>query len=303
MKTLLVDKYRPQTIEGYVFPSADMERAVKKWIKDGHFPNLLLAGNPGCGKSSLARILINEFKVEKSDVKIINGSLTTGVGFIREELEPWMKKTSFGGFKVVLIEEGERLSSQAQDSLKQIIEDYSEDVRFIMTTNNAARINEALHSRLQVFTLKEINIDGILDLIVDIVEKEDIQVLDESDLMSHITAYAPDLRKIINSIDKHMDETGLLYTLQNVTQSATADEWVQAWIDGDVSLNRLLPLTEGVDAGNYEFFYQAIYENAQRTPSPDVTVMLCSQYLDRAQRTANQRLHLDAFLYHMHSGE
>lgn len=303
MKTLLVDKYRPQTVEGYVFPSTDMERAVKKWIKDGHFPNLLLAGNPGCGKSSLARILINEFKVEKSDVKIINGSLTTGVGFIREELEPWMKKTSFGGFKVVLIEEGERLSSQAQDSLKQIIEDYSEDVRFIMTTNNAARINEALHSRLQVFTLKEINIDGILDLIVDIVEKEDIQVLDEADLMSHISAYAPDLRKIINSIDKHTDETGLLYTLQNVTQSATADEWVQAWVDGDVSLNRLLPLTEGVDAGNYEFFYQAIYENAQRTPSPDVTVMLCSQYLDRAQRTANQRLHLDAFLYHMHSGE
>lgn len=299
MKTLLVDKYRPQTIKDYVFQSKELERAVTKWVKEKSMPNMILAGNPGSGKSSLARILINEFDVPENDVKLINGSLTTGVGFIREELEPWMKKTSFGGFKVVLIEEGERLSNHAQDSLKQVIEDFSEDVRFIMTTNNSTKINSAILSRMQLFTVDEVNMDGILDLVCDIVEKEDIQIMDEADLMSHIEAFAPDLRKIINSIDKHTDETGLLYTLQASQSSATIEEWEKEWSSGSHDLNRLLGLTEGVDAINFEQFYEVVYLNSAKTDNPDLTVILCSQYLDRAQRAANQRLHLDAFLYHI----
>lgn len=302
MKTLLVEKYRPQELKDYVFQSKELERAVGKWVSEKQFPNIILAGAPGSGKSSLARVLISTFNIDPSDTKVINGSLTTGVGFIREELEPWMKKTSFGGVKVVLIEEGERLSLQAQDSLKQVIEDYSDDVRFIITTNNISKINAAIQSRLQTFVVDLINMDGILDLVCNIVEQEDIQVLDEADLMSHIEAFAPDLRKIINSIDKHTDETGLLYTLQNASTSSTLDEWEKAWADkNSVSLDVLLPLTAGVDGNNFEAYYEAVYNNVTNHDTPDVVTILCSQYLDRAMRSANQRLHLDAFLYHIFS--
>lgn len=302
MKTLLVEKYRPQELKDYVFQSKELERAVGKWVSEKQFPNIILAGAPGSGKSSLARVLISTFNIDTSDTKVINGSLTTGVGFIREELEPWMKKTSFGGVKVVLIEEGERLSLQAQDSLKQVIEDYSDDVRFIITTNNISKINAAIQSRLQTFVVDQINMDGILDLVCNIVEQEDIQVLDEADLMSHIEAFAPDLRKIINSIDKHTDETGLLYALQNASTSSTLDEWEKAWADkSSVSLDVLLPLTAGVDGNNFEAYYEAVYNNVTNHDTPDVVTILCSQYLDRAMRSANQRLHLDAFLYHIFS--
>tara|TARA_Y100000593_G_scaffold37982_1_gene73716 strand:- start:7471 stop:8385 length:915 start_codon:yes stop_codon:yes gene_type:complete len=301
MRKLLVEKYRPSTIDGYVFQDSSTESKVRKWIKDGEIPNLMLTGTPGCGKSTLARILINELDIGPTDVKRINGSLTNGIGFIRDELEPWMKKISMGDIKIVLLEEGDRLTRQTQDALRDIIEEFSDSVRFILTANNPKQISPALHSRFQTIVMGAVNMDGILDLICDIVEKEKLEVLDDNDLISHVQAYAPDLRKIINSIDEHTDEFRQVRCLQNATRGSSLDEWINAWSSTTVDKNELLELTAGADSNNFEAYYETVYQNIQNIENVDTdnAVILISQYMDRALRAANQRLHLDAFIYQL----
>lgn len=301
MKQLLVEKYRPTTTKTYVFQDSLTEKKVSKWIKEGEIPNLLFTGPPGCGKSTLARVLLEEFKMEPTDVKRVNASTQNGIGFIRDELEPWMRKTNFGPFKIVLLEEADRISAAGQKALRDIMESYSDSVRFILTANYPKSIIDAIHSRCQTIEMGSINMDGITDLVCDIVEAEGIEVLDENDLLSHIEMYAPDLRKIINSIDENTDEAKLLHRASYSSMAADADGWLQVWADTEkeLTLDGLLELTEAVDMNNYEFYYEAMYNHSSRLQNQADAVVLISQYLDKAQRSANQRLHLDACLYHI----
>ena len=105
IRQILVEKYRPTSLDTYVFQNKETEALIRKWVDEGEYGNILLAGAAGTGKSSLAKILTSLDGIDPSDVKRINGSVTNGIGFIREELEPWMMRSSFGKFKVVLIEE------------------------------------------------------------------------------------------------------------------------------------------------------------------------------------------------------
>lgn len=299
MKKLLVEKYRPSSLEGYVFNDPSTERKVKKWVKEKEIPNILLSGSAGTGKSTLARVLVNEMGVQESDVYRVNASLENGIGFIREKLEPWCRKASFSDFKVVVLEEADRISAQAQDSLKEITESFSNRVRWIMTCNTPERIVPALHSRFQNIHITEHTEEGILNLILDIVEAEEIVINDENDLLSHIDAYSPDIRKIINSIDEHTDENNTLHKATGGSVGVDIGEWVSAWAKKEIDVQALISLSEGVDQNNFEMFYETMYENSSKFPDEGAGLVLLSQYLDRAQKAANQRLHLKALIYHM----
>lgn len=300
-RPLLVEKYRPKTLEGYVFQDKETEETVRKWIKNGEIPNILLTGGPGSGKSTLARILINEFGIDPSDVKKVNASLTNGIGFIREELEPWMKKMGFSKFKVVLLEECDQLTQAGQKSLRDLIESHSAEVRFIMTANYPKQIIDALHSRMQHIDMKEINMDGIVDLVERILDGEGIEFDDPDDVIAHIVKFAPDIRKIINSIDECTDSDKKLRP-PKTSSTGTGDvgEWIQYFSSCEtVDRDAALALTSGIDGSNFELYYESMYTNSAKFPDEGNAVVLISQYLDRAMSASNQRLHLDAFLYHI----
>ena len=297
---LLVEKYRPSTIDGYVFQSKEMEATVRKWIKQGNIPNVLLCGTAGVGKTTLARILVNELELQPSDVKEVNASLLKTAD-IENELIPWMKKVSFGKFKVIVLDEADRIDpNHGQKILRHVIEEFSDNVRFIATCNFANKIIAPLHSRFQTIEIDAMDYDGVLDLVVDIVEKEELSFAEPEHILGHIDAYNPDIRKILNSIDQHTGENGVIAPLSSATGGGESlDAWEDLWKGDSFSIESAINMTDLIDQSNFEEFYHAMYMNSSKFPDEVKGVVLLSQYLDRAQHSANQMLHLRACLYHI----
>lgn len=301
-KQPLNEKYRPRTLEEYVFPNDKTEEIVRRWIKEGSIPHTLLVSNAGQGKTTLVKVLINELGIDASDVKYINGSSKNGIGTIREEIEPWLKKSSFSKFKIVFFDEIDGLSPQAQDSLKNMIEENTNHVRFVGTANHLHKITPALQSRFKagMLDMNGVSEEKVIELVAHILEEEEIEIDDEEVVFEHIGLYYPDFRSIINSIEASTIEGVLTSPIDFKATSGSLADWEEYWMsDEELDYEVLLELTEGIDNNNFEGFYQVMYENHSKIPDPITGIKHLSAYLDRAMRSANQRLHMDACIYQL----
>jgi DNA polymerase III delta prime subunit len=260
MQKLWVEKYRPKKLNEYVFRDENQKKQIHGWVKEGSIPHLLLSGSPGIGKTTLSKVLINELDVNDLDIIEVNASRETGIDFIREKIVPFISRIPFGPFKVVLLDEADRLSPQAQDSLKGIIEEYSDFARFILTTNRPNKIMPPLHSRCQQMHFASIDQTEFTARAATILVEEGID-FDLDNLDTYVKVTYPDLRKCINLLQQHCVDGRLINP--STDDTGTADyklEMVELFKKGKINEARKLvcgrALPEEIDE-----LYRWLYDN------------------------------------------
>jgi DNA polymerase III delta prime subunit len=260
MKELWVEKYRPATIDGYVFRDAHQKEQVQQWIKQKSIPHLLFSGNAGIGKTTLAQILFNELDVNPLDLLEINASRTNSVEDVRDKIVNFVQMIPFGDFKVVLLDEADYLSPNAQAALRGVMEEYHTTSRFILTCNYPNRIIPALHSRCQGFHIERVDTTEFTARIAEILITEEIE-FDLDVLDTFVKATYPDLRKCINTVQMNSLD-GKLHSPEkgDTGEQDYKLEMVQLFKAGKISEARKLVCSQARPE-EMEEIYRWLYDN------------------------------------------
>ena len=193
---LWVEKYRPTTLEEYV-GNETIKNKIADYLKQGSIQNLLFYGVAGTGKTTLAKLIAKNLNC---DLLYINASDERGIDTIREKIIPFASSMSFSGVKIVILDEADYITPQAQATLRNTIEACSNTTRFIFTCNYLERIISPLQSRCQTFEIIPPSKTEVIEHVSNIAAKEAMLEVSVNDVQKVVSTHYPDIRKIINTI-------------------------------------------------------------------------------------------------------
>ena len=281
MKELWVEKYRPKTVDGYVFRDEAQKSQILGWIKDQSIPHLLFSGNAGIGKTTLAKLLLNELNTNPLDILEINASRTNSVDDVRDKITNFIQMIPFGDFKCVLLDEADYLSPNAQAALRGVMEEYHETARFILTCNYPNKIIPALHSRCQGFHIAKVDQTEFTARVATILITEDVTP-DLDTLDTYVKATYPDLRKCINTVQ--MNSTDGVLVKPNEGDTGESDwklDMVELFKAGKIQDARKL-LCGAVRPEEMEEIFRWLYDNIElfgNEEQQDTAVLIIKQGL------------------------
>lgn len=198
-----VEKYRPSTLDELIIDE-DNRRVVEKIASEEQTPNLLFIGPAGTGKTSLAKIIVND--ILKCQYLYLNASDENGIDTIRSKVTNFAQTKSFDGkLKVIILDEADGISPQGQQALRNTMETFAGFTRFILTANFKHKIISPLQSRCQLITLKP-NIEAAVKRCCTILKKEGIEVIDDQKkkFVELVKSFFPDIRKCVNELQKNV---------------------------------------------------------------------------------------------------
>jgi len=299
MKQLWVEQYRPKDVDGYVFRDEAQREQVKQWIKEGSIPHLLFSGAAGIGKTTLAKILINSLGIDDYDVLEINASRTNSVDDVRLKITNFVQTMPFGAFKIVLLDEADYLSPNAQAALRGVMEEYAQTARFILTCNYPHKIIPAIHSRCQGFHIEKVDHTEFTARAATVLVNEgadfDLDVLD-----TYVKSTYPDLRKCLNLLQMNTVDNKL--RAPSETGGGTADyklAMVDLFKHGKIREARTL-LAAQARPEEMEELFRWMYDNLEmwgKTPEQqDEAILVIRKGLVNHVSCADAEINLSATL-------
>ena len=303
MKDIWVEKYRPKTVDEYVFKDEAQKHQVKSWIADGGIPHLLFSGSAGTGKTTLAKVLINDLGVQDADVLLINASRDNGVDLIRRKITNFSETMPWGDYKVILLDEADYISAEGQAALRGVMEQYHMSVRFILTCNYPNKIIPALHSRCQGFHITSLDTNEFTARIAEILIENSVQFELET-LDSFVRATYPDLRKTINSVQMAVVDGTLSKPDSSDMDTGWRIKMVELFKAKQVREARKL-IIANCRADEYEEMYRWLYKNVElfsdNEDKQDEAIVVIRNGIVKHTQVADVEINLSATLIELNN--
>ena len=276
---LWCEKFRPKTIAECILPDR-LKAPFQDYVNKSEIPNLLLHGGAGVGKTTVAKAMCNEIN---ADFLIINGSDETGVDMVRSKIKDFASTMSFtGGRKVIIVDEADYLSPNAQAAFRNVIEEFASNCSFIFTCNFKNKIIDPLHSRCAVidFTLKAPEKAGMAGQFFKRVSQiltEETVTFDPKVIAEVVKKHFPDFRRVLNELQRYASN-----------DNRTIDTGILAQI-GDISLGEVVKFLKEKDFGSlrkwvasndidpatlYRRLYDSMYDTLQSQSIPQAVIIL-----------------------------
>jgi replication factor C small subunit len=206
--TLWIERYRSQTLDAYV-GNDEIKNRITDCITKNDVPHFIFAGSAGTGKTTLAKLIINNIKC---DYLYINASDENGIDVIREKVKGFASTASFQPLKIVILDEADFLTQPAQAALRNLIEEYSAYTRFILTCNYAERLIEPLKSRCEVHMLKPPSKSEVAKHVCTRILDIEKVTYDVKDVAKVINQFYPDIRSVIKTLQQNVKDNKLTIT-------------------------------------------------------------------------------------------
>jgi DNA polymerase III delta prime subunit len=295
---LWVEKYRPQKIEDCILPDA-LKKTFQEFVNRKEIPNLLLCGTAGVGKTTVARALCEEVGC---DYIIINGSDENGVDAVRVKIKNYASSMSLsGGRKVVILDEADYLTPNAQAILRAGIEEFASNCSFIFTCNFKNRIIDPLHSRCTVIDFKANGSKAkmatqFFHRVCDILNDEGV-TYDKEVVAAVITKHFPDNRRILNELQRYSVSGTIDKGILAAVSDVQLGELFKALKDKDFASCRKW-VTNNLDNDQSRIFrglYDGLYEQLKPVSVPQL-VLILAKYQYQAAFVADHEINLIACL-------
>ena len=297
---LYVEKYRPHKIEDCILPDR-LKKVFQEYVTKGDIPNLMLTGTAGCGKTTVAKAMCEEIDC---NFLFINSSDERGIDMLRTKIKGYASTVSLtGGRKVIILDEADYLTPEAQAGLRGAIEEFSENCSFIFTCNFKARLIDALHSRCSVvdFALKgdeKAKMAAQMFKRLSVILKEEGITYDKDVLGKIVQRYFPDYRRTLNELQRYSTsgniDAGVLSQVESVRK---LDDLIKALKDKDFSTMRKWVVNNSdIDQSR---IFRSIYDNLcvyLKPESVPMAVVTLAKYQYQAAFVADQELNLVACL-------
>jgi DNA polymerase III delta prime subunit len=255
---LWVEKYRPQDLSTYV-GNENLKTKVERFLDDGNVPHLLLYGRAGGGKTTLAKIIVNHVNC---DYLYINASDERNIDLVRDKLKTFASSVGFKPMKVVILDEADYLNvNSAQPALRNLMETFSAHCRFILTCNYVEKIIDPIQSRCQTYKIVPPSKKEVALHSKTILEKEQIS-FDLDDLALVVTAGYPDMRKVINELQRMSIDGKLSVDKDGMIHNEFKLQFLDA-IRNKESLGTIRKMVADSNFTEYTELYRLLYDEVE----------------------------------------